>query len=176
MKREPIEIDGVRWEALAVVADHIRNQRRAIEEMAEAYGEFEKGIEDPILCHYNGLRLHNAMEDLRALVIPGYTPNYEPKPAAQGCPSSTPIHERETMTNPVHNHLSITICEDAADAIAKGFDHHKNGTKPIEVKKVIIVRKGTEAGNPTVDFLLEDEDGQLFAFMVTGNLLKSIPC
>ena len=54
--------------------------KEAAKEMVEAYGEMEKGIEDPILCHYNGLRLHNAMEDLRALVIPGYEPSYEPKP------------------------------------------------------------------------------------------------
>jgi hypothetical protein len=56
----------------------VRDQDKAIKEMVEAYGEMEKGIEDPILCHYNGLRLHNAMEDLRALVTPGYKPNYEP--------------------------------------------------------------------------------------------------
>lgn len=50
----------------------------AAKEMVEAYGEMEKGIDDLILCHYNGLRLHNAMEDLRALVLPGYEPRYEP--------------------------------------------------------------------------------------------------
>ena len=52
--------------------------KKAVTEMVEAYGEMEKGIEDPILCHYNGLRLHNAMEDLRVLVLPDYTPRYEP--------------------------------------------------------------------------------------------------
>jgi hypothetical protein len=56
----------------------IRDQDKAIKEMVEAYSEMEKGIEDAILCHYNGLRLHNAMEDLRALVIPDYKPKYEP--------------------------------------------------------------------------------------------------
>lgn len=52
--------------------------KKAVAEMVEAYGEMERGIEDPILCHYNGLRLHNAMEDLRVLVLPGYEPRYEP--------------------------------------------------------------------------------------------------
>lgn len=33
-----------------------------------------------------------------------------------------------------------------------------------------------DARDATVDFLLEDESGQRFVFMVTGNLLKSIPC
>ena len=86
------------------------------------------------------------------------------------------------MTNPIHNALSIFICEDAADAIAQGYVWTTHGpdnrpvVKPIEVKKVIVVRKGTQAGNATVDFLLEDETGQQFVFMVTGNLLKTIPC
>lgn len=81
------------------------------------------------------------------------------------------------MVNPITQHLSITICQDAADAVAQGFDW-KSATpkvKPIEVKKLVVVRSGTEQGNPTVDFLLEDENGQQYVFMVTGNLLKSIP-
>ena len=48
--------------------------------------------------------------------------------------------------------------------------------KPIEVKQVVVVRNGTERGKPTVDFVLEGETGQKFVFMVTGALLKSIPC
>jgi len=58
------------------------NQRdkywEAMAEIVEAYGEMEKGINDEILCHYNGIRLHNAMEGLRALVLDNYEPNYEP--------------------------------------------------------------------------------------------------
>jgi len=50
----------------------------AAKEMVEGYGEMEKHHEDPILAHYIGIRLHNAMEDLRALVLPDYTPKYEP--------------------------------------------------------------------------------------------------
>ncbi len=80
------------------------------------------------------------------------------------------------MTNPLHNTLNIVICQDAADAIAMGYSYSGTSIKPIEVKKVVVVRKGTEAGNPTVDFILEDETGQRFVFMVTGNLLKTIPC
>lgn len=82
------------------------------------------------------------------------------------------------MTNPIHNSLSITICEDADDAIVKGFNWsaEKPAIKPIEVKNVVVVRKGTVGGKSTVDFLLEDETGQQFVFMVTGALLKSIPC
>lgn len=82
------------------------------------------------------------------------------------------------MTNPLHNHLSITICQDGADAIAQGFNWREAvpPVKPIEIKKVVVVRRGTEAGNPTVDFVLEDETGQRFVCMVTGALIKSIPC
>jgi hypothetical protein len=81
------------------------------------------------------------------------------------------------VTNAIHNSLDIAICADAADAIAQGFDYAAAGSvKPIEVKKVVVVRNGTQAGNATVDFVLEDEAGQRFVFMVTGRLLKSIPC
>lgn len=82
------------------------------------------------------------------------------------------------MTNPLTSHLDITICDDAADAVAKGFDYNaiKPPMLPIEVKKVVVVRNGTEAGHPTVDFVLEDATGQRFMFMITGRLLKSIPC
>lgn len=65
---------------------------------------------------------------------------------------------------------------DAADAIVKGFNWKTIDVMPIEVKQVVVVRNGTEAGNATVDFLLEDEMGQRFVFMITGRLLKSIPC
>ena len=58
--------------------DRLGAMETAVKEMVEAYGEMEKGIDDEILCHYNGIRLHNAMEDLRALVLPGYEPKYEP--------------------------------------------------------------------------------------------------
>ena len=82
------------------------------------------------------------------------------------------------MTNPICRHLTVTICESAGDAIAKGFDW-KAATppvKPIEVKQAVVVRGGMVGGAATVDFLLEDETGQRFVFMITGNLLKSIHC
>lgn len=82
------------------------------------------------------------------------------------------------MVNPLHNHLDVTICADAADAIAQGFNWREAdpAVKPIEVQKVVVVRNGTQAGNATVDFVLQDETGQRFVFMITGNLLKSLPC
>jgi len=83
--------------------------------------------------------------------------------------------------NPLHQHLAVTVCADADDAIAQGFNYSARPAGaprilPIEVKKVVVVRNGTQAGNATVDFLLEDDTGQQFVFMVTGALLKSIPC
>lgn len=78
--------------------------------------------------------------------------------------------------NSVHNHIHVKFCDDAADAISKGYDWNKvePPVKPIQIKEVIVVRKGTEAGNATVDFLLEDETGQRFVFMITANLLRVI--
>lgn len=82
------------------------------------------------------------------------------------------------MVNPVHQHLKITVCQDGSDAAAKGYNYNSPllRVKPIEIKEVVVVLNGTQGGNSTVDFILEDESGQKFVFMVTGNLLKSIPC
>lgn len=81
------------------------------------------------------------------------------------------------MTNPFCTSLQIELCENAIDAIARGFDWSSATPKvhPIEVKKVIIVKDGTARGNPTADFLLEDSTGQQYVFMIMGNLLGSLP-
>lgn len=76
-------------------------------------------------------------------------------------------------------HLSIVICQDAADACAQGFDYAKaprGEYKPIELSKAVVVRDGTESNKPTVDFVLTDETGQKYVVMLTGALIKSIPC
>lgn len=72
-------------------------------------------------------------------------------------------------------HLKVTVCQDADDAIKKGFVY-RAPIKPVEIDNVVVVRNGTEGNNSTVDLLLKDEDGNQFVVMLTGNLLKSIPC
>ena len=79
------------------------------------------------------------------------------------------------MTNPLTSHISIAICKDASDATRQGYFYRPPIYKPIQVEKIVIVKSGTEAGNPTVDFVLEDESGQKYVFMITGRLLKSLP-
>ena len=76
-------------------------------------------------------------------------------------------------------HLSIVICQDAGDAIAQGYNYSKAPAgeyKPIEISKAVVVRKGTESDKPTVDLILVDESGQKYVVMLTGALIKSIPC
>lgn len=72
-------------------------------------------------------------------------------------------------------HLNIHICENAEDAIQK-CHVYREGVKAVEIDKVVVVRKGTEGGNSTVDLVLKDREGNTFVVMLTGNLLKSIPC
>lgn len=80
------------------------------------------------------------------------------------------------MVNPIHTHLQIHVCADAQEACQRGFDwtEAQPPVKPIEVKQAVVVCHGTVNGNPTVDFLLEDESGQRYVFMVTAALLKAI--
>jgi len=79
--------------------------------------------------------------------------------------------------NPIYNHIKIIICQNAGDAIEKGYDYNKmENIKGIEISEVVVVKYGTINNNSTVDFILQAEDGQKFVCMITGNLLKSIPC
>lgn len=75
----------------------------------------------------------------------------------------------------VNQSLAVVVCEDADDAINKGF-LYREGFTGVHIDKVVVVRKGTEAGKSTVDFILKDEKGNQYVVMVTGALLKSIPC
>lgn len=77
----------------------------------------------------------------------------------------------------IHNSLDITVCKDPTDAIRQGFNYRQPVFKPIDIDRVVVVQNGTEAGNPTVDLILQDPaTGQKYVVMVTGRLLKSIPC
>lgn len=76
----------------------------------------------------------------------------------------------------VMNTLDIFICKDAEDASMKGHNYRSPEFKPIEIEKVVVLREGTVEGNSTVDLVLKDESGQKFVVMLTGRLIKSIPC
>jgi hypothetical protein len=77
----------------------------------------------------------------------------------------------------IMHHLKVTICENAMDAIAKGYS--KEATykdyKPVNIEEVVVVRDGTEGGNSTADLVLVDQEGNKYVVMVTGNLLKALP-
>jgi len=75
----------------------------------------------------------------------------------------------------VMNHLDVTVCKNAEEAAAKGF-FYRDGIKPIEIEKVVVVQDGTKNNNSTVDLVMKDEHGNRFVVMVTGALIKSIPC
>ncbi|MGN6518541.1 MAG: hypothetical protein ACTHK2_03850 [Dokdonella sp.] len=80
------------------------------------------------------------------------------------------------MTNPIHNRLSIAICDGVDDAVARGFNWAAQpDVRPIEVEQVVVVRGGMESGKASVDFVLRDETGRRFVFMVTRELLRSLP-
>lgn len=76
----------------------------------------------------------------------------------------------------VMQHLPVVVCEDANDAIAKGFVYREPKFTPVEIESVVVVRKGTTGGKSTVDLVLQDASGKKFVVMLTGNLIKSIPC
>lgn len=76
----------------------------------------------------------------------------------------------------IQQHLDVIICKDAAEATEKGHVYTDRGVVPVTIQHVVVIRDGTELHNPTVDFLMVDQEGNEFVFMITGALLKSIPC
>lgn len=72
-------------------------------------------------------------------------------------------------------HLNIHICQDAEEAISKGHIY-RSPIKSVEIEKVVVVREGTGEKNSTVDLVLIDQSGNRYVVMVTGSLIKSIPC
>ena len=69
----------------------------------------------------------------------------------------------------------MTICDSPADAVEKGFKYRSPEYQQAHLKKAVVVRKGTEQGNSTVDLIFEDNDGNKFVAMITSNLLKMLP-
>ena len=73
--------------------------------------------------------------------------------------------------------LDVAICADAHDAVERGFVYRpENGYRAVEIQKVVVVQNGTEEGNSTVDLIIVDADGNKSVVMLTGALIKSIPC
>lgn len=75
----------------------------------------------------------------------------------------------------IMNSLRVSLCKDADDAVAKGFDYKTGDFTAVNVVQVVVVKNGTEQNNPTVDFVLEDAAGNKYVFMVTARLLKALP-
>ena len=71
--------------------------------------------------------------------------------------------------------LNIRIFDNAAEAIAEKFVYSTPEYIGVTLKQAVVVRQGTVEGNSTVDLILEDEKGQKYVAMVTGNLLRSVP-
>ena len=71
--------------------------------------------------------------------------------------------------------LSVILCEDANDAIKKGYVYIASEFTAVELRTAVVVKNGTVNGNSTVDLVLQDANGKKYVAMITGNLLKSIP-
>lgn len=77
----------------------------------------------------------------------------------------------------IHNALNIAICKDADEAIERGFNYRAPEYLSMRIDQAVVVRNGTEAGKPTVDLIMVDPaTGQKYVAMLTGALVKSIPC
>lgn len=67
-------------------------------------------------------------------------------------------------------HLSIQICKDPSEAPV----YSKEQFKSVELTNAVVVKNGTQEGNPTVDLVFEDNEGNKFVALTTGRILKSL--
>ncbi|MFM6929947.1 MAG: hypothetical protein ACKOX6_15865 [Bdellovibrio sp.] len=68
------------------------------------------------------------------------------------------------------NALAIEVCksvEEAPDYRALG------GYDAADLSRVVIVKNGTQNGNPTVDLVFTDKNGNKYVAMITGKLFKA---
>ena len=76
--------------------------------------------------------------------------------------------------NAYQNHLKVTVCEDATDAIRHGFLYRAPVFLPIQVDQAVLVKKGTLEQKATVDLVMVDEKGQKYVCMMTAALLATL--
>lgn len=75
----------------------------------------------------------------------------------------------------VQQHLAVHVVDNAREATQAGHFYRPPVFQPVNIEKVVVVKQGTESGQPTVDLVLVDEKGQKYVVMVTASLLRSIP-
>lgn len=68
------------------------------------------------------------------------------------------------------NDLKIVL----ADSPSEAPNYEKPDYKAANLKTAVIVGNGTVNGNPTVDFVFEDENGQKYIAMLTGGLIENL--
>lgn len=68
------------------------------------------------------------------------------------------------------NDLNIRLCDTPADAPSYTTPEYKAAN----LHTAVIVGMGTVAGNPTVDLVFTDENGQRYIAMITGGLMENL--
>lgn len=68
----------------------------------------------------------------------------------------------------------ITDNVNLATATVKEAPRYNHGEKLLKIDACIVVKQGTEKGNPSVDFQLSDENGNKYVVMATGNIIETI--
>lgn len=70
------------------------------------------------------------------------------------------------------NVLNIKVVDSPSDA--PNYNRDTLDIRACEITTVIVVKKGTVSGKPTVDFQITAQDGSEFVAMLTGALVKQL--
>lgn len=74
------------------------------------------------------------------------------------------------------NQIDIVVFPDSHEAEACGFNYNEWEKRPTATTavKAVIIKNGTQGGNPTIDFIAQDATGNKSVFMITAKLLEQI--
>ena len=70
-------------------------------------------------------------------------------------------------------HLKVTVCKDVQDAVDKGYEYSSH--RGLHLKEFVIVHGGMASGLPSVDIILEDDDGNEYVTVTSAAILKAVP-
>ncbi len=70
------------------------------------------------------------------------------------------------------NALSIKVVETPQEA--PNYNRDSIDVRGATISQVVIVKRGTVEGNPTVDFQFKDQEGAEYVAMLTGRLVQSL--
>ena len=74
------------------------------------------------------------------------------------------------MSGMISNMLSVTVADSPASAPA----YEEGEFKMLKLNNAVVVKRGTDIGNPTVDLVFTDAEGGKYVVLATGGIIENL--